>query len=96
MIHTGPKAHVREHEVREQCVERLGREEIDDDVAMTIASWWQSPVGHGLVFHRVQSGQPFEASELTDAIATERSQTRMDATDSLYLDMLATWAINHE
>lgn len=77
-------------------------QEISDECAATIASWWHGPSGDGAVFsrlsHRIVGG--VEVSELHDAIY--RAQRELDnqrwspdvSENRRALDMLSTWACN--
>lgn len=87
-------------EVYAMCFAREGVQEITDECAATIASWWHSASGDGAIFsclsHRTRT-VPVES--LLDAIY--REQRVIEATpydynvsDSLALNMLSTWAIN--
>lgn len=87
--------HATSDEVNRQIRERWGREEVDDSVAAAIASYWQGPRGHGLVFHMLQSGQPVDYGALSDAIAHEYPHAKAQGEQATReLDMLSTWALN--
>lgn len=80
---------------REIAAAHLAGREISDPVAMTIASWWQSGGPIGRHFAQLASTGEVDAQDILDAIAAEYPEAkRQDC--ALELDMLATWALNHE
>ncbi len=70
----------------------LTGEHISDECAATIASWYQTPNGHGLTFARLCSTGRAQASDLVDACTWE-AQTGMYAhADREALIALKQWA----
>lgn len=67
--------------------------EISDCVAVTVASWWQSPGSVGRHLAAVASGAPVEYSDLADDIHMTRRVAR-DERDRRGLDCLSTWALD--
>lgn len=78
-----------------QCDERQGIDEIDDAVAATIASWWQSSGTAGSAFAALASGAPVDHSAVLNDVWASLLETDSGTRDRLALEMLATWAINH-
>src|SRR5512145_2721100 len=82
--------------VDDQIAERYGVAEIDDSVAVAIASWYQSPGGIGHILAAFASGTVVGFRELMDDIhATRREVDRHNEPDAptmrKQLDMLGTW-----
>jgi hypothetical protein len=72
--------------------QRLGKREITDNCAATIASWWQSSGTVGSVLATLAGGLETDVVDLLNDIHL----TRQDVTqrrDKDALDMLATWAL---
>lgn len=68
--------------------------EISDMAARTIASWWQSSGAVGSVLASLASGCAVSRDELIEDIAmTGRTASPMWPRE---LEMLATWALNHD
>lgn len=80
-----------EDQVREEIIACYGWCDISDAAAASIASWWQGPVGHGLVFQQMASGMPFSVLDLLDAIAHDR-RFATSGFDTRCFDLLAAWA----
>ena len=69
---------------------------ITDAAALTIASYWQAPGGHGLAFAQLASTGTVEHSELIDAIEAEMPEARAQGSDhARALEALREWAIGH-
>ena len=77
---------------RQVTLREGGEHEIDDDVAVTIASWWQSPGSVGSALAALASGAPVEYEELADDIYRTRPEASTPL-DRLTLGMLSTWAL---
>ncbi len=94
--------HVDEQTARDAVFYTYGTgREISDEVAATIASWWQSPGGTGEVLAALSTGAQFDVTELLDDIASTRAWVIRHADAQLEpnlraLDLLGTWVINHE
>lgn len=69
-------------------------EEISDEAAAAIASWWQAPRGHGYAFAQLASTGRVRLEDLADDISGVYDTTR-DMHERRYMDYLATWALNH-
>lgn len=89
----GQPRHLSSIDVYAMVEQRLGKEEITDAAAVTVASWWQAPAGWGLPFAVLASTGRFNATELLQAISVTRPEARTEA-DNHALDMLATWAMH--
>jgi len=77
-----------------QVKARYGVDEVDDAVAVTIASWWQSPGTVGRHLAALASGAPVSYQDLADDIAgTRRTPGAVSVDAKRELDMLSTWAI---
>lgn len=91
--------HVTSNEAYRQVAARSGIDEIDDAVAVTIASWWQSPSTPGNILAALASGAAVEYDDLVDDIYATRwvhgasSGLAIPRTDRQALDALSTWAI---
>jgi hypothetical protein len=68
--------------------------EISDCVAVTIASWWQSPGTIGHVFASFASGQPVEYDDLAEDIYRTQLSSSLTLRDRQGLDCLSTWALD--
>jgi hypothetical protein len=77
-----------------QIRERLGKSEVDDATAVTIASWWAGHDAAGRVMAQLSTTATVKLGELMDAIRAEYWECR-DPRDREALDMLATWALKH-
>jgi hypothetical protein len=86
--------HMYSAEVEDMVLARQGICEISDECAVTIASWWQGPAGHGATFAALVSHFPVSVEDLHAAIADARKDAGT-AFDRLALDMLATWALHY-
>ena len=94
--------HVTSEQAYAQVRARSGIDEIDDAVAVTIASWWQSPGTIGRHLAALASGAQVDSDALQDDItATRRAEhyygsdgwPRMSSGDRMALDALSTWII---
>lgn len=94
--------HVSDEQAYRQVRARHGVDEIDDAVAVTIASWWQSPGTVGRHLAALASGAEVDHADLLDDIAATRQAEnyygsshwpRMSSDDRDALDMLATWTL---
>jgi hypothetical protein len=89
--------HVSSDEAYAQVTARYGSDEIDPAVAVTIASWWQSPGSVGQHLAAFASGAPVDDVALLDDIAATRREqgypVGMAPRDRKALDMLATFVI---
>lgn len=89
-------AHATHHETSNvayaQARVRRGQQEIDDAVALTIASWWQAPAGKARAFATLASTHKVEYHALADAIHEAYLEAET-LDDKLALDMLSTWAL---
>jgi len=94
MIRLGYILHVDSESAYRQCREREGIREIDDAVAATIASWWQSPGSVGRAFAALASGAPVDSSDVLADVSASLPETQPNTRDRLALEMLATWALN--
>lgn len=97
-IRVVPDFNLTEYDVRTEVIRAsIAREEINDQAARIIASWWQSPGRVGHVLAGLASGAPVDSEELSDDISrTIRDHYRdASAEDKLALDMLGTWALNY-
>lgn len=99
VIIVGRVAHMSTEAVEAMCLGRRGVEEITDECAVTIASFWQAPGTTGKAFAQLASTGTVDCDELLSDIhdawlsagnlpASEVLATR------LQLDMLATWAMD--
>ena len=70
-----------------------GQREISDAVAVTVASWHQSPGTVGRVLAALASGATVEHDELADDIYMTRGQIGQGSVNRRDLDQLSTWAI---
>ena len=74
--------------------------EIPDGAALAIAAWWQDPAGTGSVLASLASGCRVDLTELLDDIHATRTWARANGVsnpeEERALDMLATWALNHD
>lgn len=87
-------SHVTSDEAYRQVAARSGIDEIDDAVAATIASWWQSPSTVGRHLAALASGAPVEYQDLANDIYRTRRETGgMSPATNRELDALSTWAI---
>lgn len=78
----------------EQVNDRYGVREVDDAVAVTIASWWASSGTLGRAHAALSTGATCNLRELLDEIAVNRDLYVMDGSlDDKALDMLGTWAV---
>ena len=68
--------------------------EISDAAALTVASWWQSP-RDGAAFAELSTTGAVDVDALSRAIGAAYSEAQ-HADDRLALDMLGTWALNHD
>lgn len=94
-LDVGRPDHLWSAQVTAMVNERYGGEvEITDACAVTIASWWQGPTGHGLPFAQLASTGRVEYVELAEAIYDARKSA--DASGKRELDMLGTWALRKE
>lgn len=84
--------------VEAEISERYGEREVSDAVALTIASFFQSPGGLGRHFAQLASTGTVDLTHLLDAINAEREALLPNHPDLAQshrmLDMLATWGIN--
>lgn len=86
--------HVTEAEARKQVEERYGDTEVDTAVAVTIASWWQSPGSMGRAMAALASGAAVNAGDvLVEVSANRRLYTQEGSPEETALDMLGTWLI---
>jgi len=96
----GQPRHMREHEVYDMVQERLGKEEITDACAVSIAAWWQSPRGNGYALAQLASTGTVDYSDLSDAIMLTRREAVESygsaSPDVAALDMLGTWALHRQ
>lgn len=95
-------ANTRTHASSEQAMDDIGLvmnqfgdmsdwREVDDSTALTIASWYSSPGSVGAVLAELASTGTCDFDDLMDDIAA----TRQTDGQSVELDLLSTWAINH-
>lgn len=77
-----------------QISARLGTHEVDDSVAVTIASWFAGHDASGRVMAELSTTARVTLGPLMDAIRAEWAQC-LEPRDRIALDMLATWALNH-
>jgi hypothetical protein len=91
--HSGTR-HYTSDQVMTEVAERYGREEIEDGCAAAIASWYQSTGHIGMPFTLLAQGSAVDLTDLLDSIAHERTMCVPE--DERALDMLATWALNHD
>jgi hypothetical protein len=68
--------------------------EISDCVAVTIASWWQSPGTIGRHLAALASGAPVQYGDLADDIHATYNGPGLSRQDRQDLDVLSTWALN--
>jgi len=94
MINIGRQTLMVHDDVVSMCVARRGVEEITDQCAATIASFWQSPGNCGKAFASLASTGYVALEELLDDIHYSYVHETGDLDDKLMLDMLATWAID--
>lgn len=94
MIHAHATHHETSNTAYTMVQERLGKEEITDAVALTIASWWQSASGDGLPFARLASTRKVNYHDLSEAIA--KVYPYAEEEDKVALDMLSTWALSKQ
>lgn len=89
-----PEAQVREELERvERGTIDTENGEISDEVAKTIASWWQSSGTVGSALASLASGAAVDRDYLyEDIAATGRTALPMWPRE---LEMMATWALNH-
>lgn len=92
-------SHAQSSTVDDQIAERYGVAEVDDSVAVALASWYQSPGSVGRILAALASGTVVGFQELMDDIhATRREIDRHNEADAptmrRQLDMLATWVID--
>lgn len=92
-------SHMHTEEVEAMCKAREGVEEITDECAVTIASWWQSPGARGQHFAALASGGQADTDGLFSDIsyALDAARRTQDETEReaqlLQLGMLGTWLI---
>ena len=77
-----------------QIAARLGTREVDDAVAVTIASWFAGQDAAGRIMAELSTTARVQLGPLMDAIRAEWTQC-IEPRDRLALDMLATWALKH-
>lgn len=97
VVDVGRPQHLTTDSVTLEVRARYGREEISDAAAVTIASWFQSPAGHGAVFAALSTTGRVSVRELIDAIYAERAGALPPLPQPVdrALDMLATWVLRH-
>ncbi len=78
----------------QQVSARYGNEEIDDNVALTVASWYASSGTAGRVLAQLATTGTCVVEELLDDIHASRPWADTSLQHKA-LDMLATWALNH-
>jgi hypothetical protein len=96
-LNIGRVSHLTTAEVDEEVAVRDDEnvnEEISDAAAAAIASWWQAPRGHGYAFAQPASTGRVRLEDLADDISGVYDTTN-DATERRYMDLLATWSLNH-
>lgn len=80
-------------QVYEELAARYGRTELSDAVAVTAASWWQSPSLHGAALAALASGAEVDSDDVLDDIYyAYRHETDTDE-DRQLLDMLSSWVL---
>lgn len=96
-------SHVDTNRAYRQVRARHGVDELDDAVAVTVASWWQSPGSVGRYLAALASGAEVDGAQLADDIAKTRqdhgyythmrgvNDGRMSRDDRMALDALSTW-----
>lgn len=96
-IKVGQSRHLSSDEVYAMVQERLGKEEITDACAVTIASFWQSPRGNGYAMAQLASTGTVDYDDLKDSIHLTRREAvehyGASSPDVAALDMLGTWAL---
>jgi hypothetical protein len=90
-MHIGRPKHLTSEETYAQVAERVGKREITDAAAVTIASWWADP-RDGLPFAELSTAGYLNVERLTRAISL--IYTTAEPKDRQALDMLGTWALN--
>ncbi len=95
MIVTSRPELLTEGELAVELLESYGRHEISDQAALTIASYWQSPGSVGRAMSELASTGRVSSAELMEDI-THSLPDAQDLFDRRSLNMLATWAMNHE
>lgn len=88
--------HLPSVEVLDQVRERVGREELTDAAAVTIASWYQAPRGTGSVLATFASGLPVNREDLSRDVSDtiDECYDRLGNLDRRALDMLGTWVLH--
>lgn len=99
-LNVGRPRHMSEDEAQEMVAARYGREEITDECAVTIASWWATSArGRGLGMAELSTSGRVRledlADDLSDAYNNVTPTSLNVVEDTQALDMLATWALNH-
>lgn len=64
---------------------------VRDGDAAAIASWFQTPRGHGLTFALLAQGSDVARADVLAAIVAESAIPGVDAAVGAELDALATW-----
>jgi hypothetical protein len=81
-------------DVFDQIHARVGREELSNAAAVTIASWYQSPGTEGRAFAALASGAPTNTGALLNDLSTAYKYVQDKSPESLALDMLGTWILS--
>lgn len=96
-IDVGRPHHLSSDEVYAMVFARLGKQEITDSCAVTIASFWQSPRGNGYAMAQLASTGTVDYADLSDSIMLTRREAVLhygsSSPDVAALDMLGTWAL---
>lgn len=99
-ITAGTRQHTTSDYAQRQVRDRYGagHGEIEDGVALTIASWWASPGRTGMALAELATSGSADVTELLEDIAATRDEANYcdrPQDELAALDMLATWALNH-
>jgi hypothetical protein len=75
-VSTGRVRHLLSEEVERAVTEAIEYGKVPSNaVAATIASWYQTPGGHGLTFALLQQGSEVLREDLSDAITSESAES---------------------
>lgn len=94
-IHLPNVRHLSSLDVFVEVNGNYGVNELSDQAAVTIASWYQSPGREGRALAALASGAPVERDDLIQDVSHVIAQhyARCGEQDKRCLDMLGTWAI---